>query len=170
MRIICCGNRDRGDDGAALLVAERLRELGIDTQVQVGEPLALIEAWSAADEVIVVDAVVTGVSVGTVQVWDEQLPSALISAPASTHGLGAAEAIKLAQVLRRLPSRLRVYGIEGRHFAPGTDVSNEVQQAVERVVQKIAAEVAECRHHRGLSNPPTLSIPPSDKQNTIQFP
>jgi len=142
MRIICCGNRDRGDDGAALLVAERLRELGIDAQIQAGEPLALIEAWSAVHEVIVVDAVFTGAAVGTVQVWDEQLPSAWISAPASTHGLGVMEAIKLAQVLHRLPSLLRVYGIEGKHFAPGTDVSPEVQQAVEKVVQKIAAEVA----------------------------
>jgi len=147
MRIICCGNRDCGDDAAALLVAERLRELGIDTQIQAGEPLALIEAWSGADEVVVVDAAVTGAAVGTMQIWDEQLPSALISAPASTHGLGVAEAIKLAQVLHRLPLRLRVYGIEGKHFAPGADVSPEVPQAVEKVVQKIAAEVADGRYN-----------------------
>lgn len=139
MRIICCGNRERGDDGAALLVAERLQELGIEAQIHAGEPLALIDAWSGADDVIVVDAVVTGASVGTVQVWDEQLPSAVASAPASTHGLGVAEAIKLAQVLHRLPPRLRVYGIEGKKFATGTDVSTEVKQGVENVVGQIAA-------------------------------
>lgn len=68
MLIIGCGNRQRSDDGAGILVAERLRELGIGADI--GEAADLIEAWKDADDVIVVDAVVTGAPVGTVQAWD----------------------------------------------------------------------------------------------------
>jgi hydrogenase maturation protease len=139
MRVICCGNRERGDDGAAVLVAERLRDLGIEAQIHSGEALALMDAWDKADEVIVVDAMVTGAAAGTTQVWEAPLPAAFVDAPASTHGLGVGEAIKLAQVIGRLPERLRVYGIEGKHFGSGDEISSEVKQAAERVAEQIAA-------------------------------
>ena len=34
MLIIGCGNRTRGDDGAGVLVAERLRKLGIEAEMR----------------------------------------------------------------------------------------------------------------------------------------
>mgnify|MGYP006266604971 CR=1 FL=1 len=141
-RIVCCGNRDRGDDAAAVLVAERLEQLGIRAEVYEGDPLAIIESWDPTDEVIVVDAMLTGAPAGSVQVWEIPLPATLPGASASTHGLGVAEAVRLAQIVGRLPRSLRVYGIEGKHFHPGTGVSREVQQAVERVARQIADELA----------------------------
>ena len=68
MLIIGCGNRQRSDDGAGILVAERLRDLGIEADMRTGEAVDLIEAWKGADDVIVVDTVVTGAPSGTVQV------------------------------------------------------------------------------------------------------
>jgi hydrogenase maturation protease len=142
MLIIGCGNRERSDDGAGILVAERLRELGIEADTRIGEATDLIEAWNGADDVIVVDAVLTGAPVGTVQAWDGRQPLASVNATASTHGLGVAEAIKLAHVLNRLPTRLRVYGVEGRRFEPGAEISFEVQRAIEEVVRRIIADVS----------------------------
>ena len=130
MLIIGCGNRRRSDDGAGILVAERLRNLGIPAETRSGEAADLIEAWRGADDVIVVDAVVTGAPVGTVQAWDARQPLASASTTASTHGFGVAEAIGLAQVLQCLPARLQVYGIEGRRFEPGVEISPEVQHAI----------------------------------------
>ena len=141
MRIIGCGNRQRSDDGAGILVAERLRKLGLDAETRVGEAADLIEAWKGADDVIVVDAVVNGAPAGTVQAWDARQPMASVSTTASTHGLGVTEAIELARVLNLLPRRLRVYGIEGRRFELGAEISPEVQRAVEEVVRTIIAEV-----------------------------
>jgi len=141
MLIIGCGNRQRSDDGAGVLVAERLRQLGIDADTRTGEAADLIEAWKSADDVIVVDAVVTGAPVGTVQVWDGRQPLNSVRTTASTHCFGVAEAIELARVLNRLPTRLRVYGIEGLRFEPGAEISPEVQRAVEEVVQRIMAEL-----------------------------
>ena len=141
MLIIGCGNRDRGDDAAGVLVAEGLRQLGMDVEIRRGEAAELIEAWSGADDVIVVDAVMTGAPPGSVTLWDGQHSPASPSSTASTHGLGLTEAIELARVLGCLPVKLRVYGIEGRRFEIGVEVSPEVKGAVERVVRNIGAEV-----------------------------
>ncbi len=146
MRIICCGNPERGDDGAGALVARRLRDLGIEAETRTGEASELLEAWKGADHVVVVDAVETGAPAGTVWQWDGRQASfparpSKARPSTSTHGLGLAEAITLARVLDRLPERLRVYGIEGRRFEPGTEVSPEVKLAVEEVVRQIAAEM-----------------------------
>lgn len=137
MRIIGCGNPERMDDGAGVLVAQRLRALGVAAGIQSGEALALIEAWRGADDVIVVDTVVAGAPVGTVHLWDSQQSLPLVSSPASSHGLGVAEAIELARALGRLPQRLRVYGIEGVRFGFGSRLSPELCLAVEQVVQHL---------------------------------
>jgi hydrogenase maturation protease len=107
-----------------------------------GEAADLIEAWQGADDVIVVDAVVTGAPVGTVMELDGRQLVAPLSTTASTHGLGLAEAIELARVLNLLPTRLRVYGIEGRRFELGAEISPEVQRAVEEVARRIIADVS----------------------------
>ena len=140
MLIIGCGNRDRGDDGAGLLVAERLRELGVKSEIRTGEALALIEAWKGADDVVVVDAVVTGGPAGKVWHWDNGQVTTQLRLPVSTHGFGVAEAIKLARILDVLPKRLRVFGIEAQRFDFGSDISPEVMCAVEEVAQQITAE------------------------------
>ncbi len=142
MLIMGCGNRQRSDDGAGILVAERLRELGIEAETRIGEAVDLLEAWNGAEDVIVVDAVTTGAPVGTVQAWDGREPLVSVRTNASTHSMGVAEAIELAYVLDRLPTRLRVYGIEGRRFEPGVEISPEVQRAVEEVVRRIIADLS----------------------------
>jgi hydrogenase maturation protease len=113
-----------------------------------GEAADLIEAWQGADDVIVVDAVVTGAPVGTAQAWDgrQLLPS--VRTTASTHGFGVAEAIELARVLNRLPIRLQVYGIVGGRFEPGAQISPEVQRAVEEVVRSIIVDVSAASRYR----------------------
>ena len=140
MQVICCGNPDRADDSAALLVAQQLRESGIPAEIQPGDALDLIESWDETDDVIVVDATVTGAAPGTVRVWDGALPEQVVTGSASTHGLGVAEAIYLAEILHRLPKHLRVYGIEGKEFRPGACISPEVREAADKVAKEIAAE------------------------------
>jgi hydrogenase maturation protease len=140
MLILGCGNRDRGDDAAGGLVAERLRDLGLDARICSGQALGLIDAWNGADDVVIVDAVMTGGPAGKVWLWDgEQLPVPE-SLSLSTHGFGVAEAIRLARILGCLPKRLRIFGVEGSLFDPGSAVSPEVMYAVKEVVRQITAE------------------------------
>ena len=141
MQIIGCGNSERGDDGAGLLVVERLRELGIEalgvtTRTCPGEATELLSAWRSDDDLIVVDAVVTGAPVGTVHRWDG-IPPAASSASASTHGLGVIQALRLAHVLGCVPKLLEVYGIEGKRFESGSPPSSEVKEAAEDLARQI---------------------------------
>jgi len=143
MRIIGCGNRQRSDDMVGILVVEKLRKLGVETSICSGQAVDLIEAWTGDDDVIVVDVVVTGAPVGTVRTWDaRQALSSGKAAPASSHGLGVAEAIELARVLGRLPARLQVYGIEGQRFEHGAESSRELASGIEEVVHRIMDLIA----------------------------
>jgi hydrogenase maturation protease len=139
--ILGCGNPDRSDDAAGLLVARRLRELGIDAHEAGGGGLALIDAWSGWADVIVVDAVMSGAPPGTITIWDARTSAFPVGQfRCSTHALGVAEAIELARALDRLPSKLIVFGIEGVRFDPGEPPSAEVADAVERLARHIAKE------------------------------
>ncbi len=140
MRIIGCGSADRGDDAAGLMVARRLRELGIPAREIPGDASALLEVLGGSDEVILVDAVVTGAAAGAVTVWEGRPSGLLRSAGLSSHGLGLGEALDLARALGRLPRRVRVYGIEGASFERGGGVSPAVRKAVEEVAGRITAE------------------------------
>ena len=137
MLIIGCGNRRRGDDAAGVLVAERLRKLGIKADTCTGQAADLIEAWTGADDVAVVDVVVTGAPVGTVRTWGAHPPFISCKAAVSTHGLGVAEAIELSRILDRLPARLQIYGIEGRRFEDGGEISPKLHSGIEEVVRRI---------------------------------
>jgi len=141
MLIIGCGNRQRGDDAAGIIAAERLHAQGIAAQICAGESSELIEAWSGVDDVIVIDAVVTGAPAGAVHVWDGQCPLDFGRSSGSTHGLGLAEAIELARALDCLPARLGVYGIEGKRFEVGSEVSPEVERAAAEVANRIVGQL-----------------------------
>lgn len=140
MRIICCGNPQRGDDAAGVLVAERLRELGVEAETCTGEAFELIDKWRGVNDVIVVDAIITGERSGTVRLLDARGPVYREPLPTSTHGFSLVAAIELARSIGALPERLLVYGIEGRRFEIGSEISPEVQSAVEKVVQQIVDE------------------------------
>jgi len=142
MKVICCGNATRGDDAAALLVAARLHDLGIEADVHQGGALELLERWDASDEVILVDAMLAVNRTGTVHCWTNQLPSSIPSGTFSGHTLGIIEALELADVLGHIPRSLQIYGIEGRRFGRGEAVSPEVLEGVAEVVSRVAAKVA----------------------------
>jgi hydrogenase maturation protease len=144
--IIGVGNPDRGDDAAGRLAARRLRSLGLDAVVEhSGEGTALLEAWSGAGRVILIDAVVTGAPPGTITVWEaRKAPLQRTSFRGSTHAFGVAEAVELARALDRLPASLTIYGIEAQQFQPGAGLSPAVSDAVGQLAERIAQEVARC--------------------------
>jgi hydrogenase maturation protease len=140
MLILGCGNPERSDDAAGLLVARRLRELGINALECRGDMLRLMEIWNGSKEVGIVDAVVSGAAPGTIHVWDAlDSPLPRDCFPSSTHHLGVADAVELARALGRLPPKLILYGIEAAKFGRGQSLSPEVGAAVKQLVQDIAA-------------------------------
>lgn len=143
--MIGIGNTFRCDDGVGLLVARRLREQGLDARELTGEPISLLDAWQGFQSVVVIDAVQvqSGGQAGAVHRIDavaDGIPVDLCSA-SSTHLFGLSEAVELARQLEQLPARVIVYGIEGVCFDSGSEISAEVQAAMEQVVTAVLDEV-----------------------------
>jgi hydrogenase maturation protease len=158
LRIIGCGNCDRGDDAAGVLVARRLHALaagtlgveipgleipgleisGLEIIEQSGESFSLMDTWNGCERVILVDATAPSGAPGQVQVWNahaDRLPEDIF--PCSTHAFGVREAVELARVMNRLPQTLLVYGIEGKQFSFDAPLSPEVESAVETVARQL---------------------------------
>ena len=135
--LVGVGNRQRGDDAAGLVVADRVRNEGVTVDAVIaceGDCLALIERWSADDNVVIVDAAAPAGRPGRISrhlAHREPLPAAI--ARASTHLFGVPEMIELARILGRLPRRLEVYGIEGAGVGLGDGLSPAVVDATECV-------------------------------------
>ncbi len=143
--VIGIGNLDRGDDGAGLEVARRMRARGpqeITVRECSGEASSLLEAFAGRSRVILVDAASGGGRPGVTHRFEahqKPLPTSLLNT--STHSWGVAEAVELARSLGQLPPCVVVYAIEGASFRPGRHLSAVVRRAVGRVVKRLVREI-----------------------------
>jgi hydrogenase maturation protease len=144
VRIIGIGNDHRRDDAAGLEVVRRLKEQGVQPSSlgeHAGESMALLDAWSGAAAVILVDAAASGAPPGTLhrlEAGREPLPARFFRG--STHAFSLADAVELGRALGRLPPRVIFYGIEGREFGAGTGLSPEAARATRQAVEQILKE------------------------------
>ncbi len=144
--VIGIGNEFRGDDGAGLLVARRLRGVtGSGTKVaeSSGEATELMSLWTGAELVVLVDAVHSGSAPGRIfrfVIPGDMIPKALFPGH-STHAFGVMEGIELAKTLGSLPPQVIVYGIEGATFEAGAAISPEVEEAAVEVAERIVRDL-----------------------------
>jgi hydrogenase maturation protease len=143
--IIGIGNEYRRDDAAGLVVARRLHEkklARVSVVEQSGEGANLIEQWKGTESVILVDAVHSGSAPGTIFRFDaavEPIPAKFFHY--STHAFSVAEAVELARALNQLPPHLLIYGIEGKNFESGVELSFEIEKAIGEAVERITQEI-----------------------------
>jgi hydrogenase maturation protease len=148
-KVICCGNPWCGDDAAGIEVGALLRSMGIEAEVIERDAFTLLELWKGADEVLLIDAVVSGAEPGAVRICELTRGDAWIPPQScSTHRLGVAEAIAIGRNLGRLPRQIVLYGIEAGFAQPmvckgAQGLSPAVARAVEQVAREIAARVRE---------------------------
>lgn len=142
MRVIGLGNRMRSDDGAGLEVARRLALKLPREQVAecTGDASELIALWSGQDQVIVVDASLSGRAVGEIH-WHDGFDLAFSDRgmAASSHALSLKEAVALGKTLGALPGELQVVAIEGETFAFGDEMTAPVLAAVEKLSADLLA-------------------------------
>ena len=143
--VIGIGNEYRSDDGVGIEIARRLRAQ-LPSEIKIveasGEGVSLMDAWQGADSVVLLDAVQSGASPGTIHHFDagtEPIPTAFFNY--STHAFSVAEAVELSRVLHQLPPHLTVYGIEGSNFEAGAGLSPAVEGAMAEVVGLVVREL-----------------------------
>jgi hydrogenase maturation protease len=143
--IVGIGHPDRGDDAVGRIVAARLREHqppNVMVAETHGEAAALLDLIAGQDDVIIVDAGLSGGEPGLIHRLDAvaaPLPRPMFAT--SSHAIGLAESIELARTLGTLPHRCIVFAIEGRSFNLGGGLSPPVAGAVEEVVERVLAEL-----------------------------
>ncbi|MGV9713365.1 hydrogenase maturation protease [Gordonia sp. NPDC003424] len=144
--LIGVGNIYRRDDGVGPAVAralERSAPPGWRVVESSGEPTELLDAWASATTALTVDSIVCEPSrPGTVHRFEPGALPAASAGPASSHGLGLAEALRLAAVLGRLPHRHLVYAIEIADTSVGEGFSPDVAAAIPALLDVLRAEMA----------------------------
>ncbi len=142
--LVGVGNEYRSDDGIGLMVARAIKEKqhpSVIVKEESGEGAALMESWQGFQNVMIVDAVSSGALPGTIFRIEANKGTVPIKFfHYSTHAFSVAEAIELARTMNVLPSKLIVYGIEGKNFAAGTTISTNVQKAAKQVVKQIVTD------------------------------
>jgi len=143
--VIGVGNAYRRDDGVGPLVVDLLAAQGIpdvNLATSLGDTAELMELWDGADLAVLVDAV-RAEPAHPGRVHHLVVPEANSERvrAASSHGLDLGEAVELARVLDRLPTRLVLYAIEVADVRLGTGVCPAVAAAAVRVAEEIAATV-----------------------------
>lgn len=137
--VICVGNADRADDAVGPVCADMLARDGVPVRVSSGDAFELLELFRSCPVVFLVDAVVTGAQPpGSIYAFageSSDIPTAAWTA--STHGLGVAEAIRLARTLGVCPSKLYIYGVEAVKFDWGEAMTPEVSAAIPALVRRI---------------------------------
>lgn len=149
------GNPLRGDDGAGLVVARRVRARMPRGGTEVRElcdPSELLELWLGRDAVLLIDTMRSSASPGTILRLDasrEPLPARRQHGPSSTHASGLAETIELARALGTLPARVIVYAVEGRRYDVGARLSDELAATVPALVDRVFREARSLRASDG---------------------
>lgn len=142
--IIGIGNDFRRDDGVGVTVAEQIAERNLpDVRVLSGmsESTAILDAWSGAKCVVVVDALAgADASPGRIRRWtaaDLQATKVV-----SSHALGLAQTCALGQALSQMPDELVVFTVDVVDTNHGLGLTPAVAAAVPDLVELILAELS----------------------------
>ncbi len=102
--------------------------------------LMLIDDMQFADTVIIIDAMQSGLPIGTIhRFYNEEIKSA--KGFLSTHSIGVIQALELAKALDRLPGHVIVYGIEIGGVTQDFELSPEALKAKDNATGKIATDL-----------------------------
>lgn len=144
-KVIAFGNRDRGDDGAALVALDALaldpalRARGVVFEAAVPSDLPL--ALEGVEAAVLMDAADDAGAPGRVlrlRLHD------LIGTPsprASSHGVGVAEALNVCAALGVSPARMTGFAVEGSDFGLGRGLSGPVRDALPELIDRVRSDI-----------------------------
>lgn len=142
--VVGVGNPWRGDDAAGLEAVARLASdaTGISITRHEGDAIGLLDLWTGAPAVVIVDAIHSGAPAGTLHRFDaSRTPLPVELSHGSSHAVAVGEAIELARALGRLPPRVVVHGVEGADYSARHGLSASVTAALEPLIRRVQADL-----------------------------
>jgi hydrogenase maturation protease len=173
VRLIVCGNADRGDDGVALATVATLLPT-LPTTILSALEVRRCQALAAEDLVdlgpgvacCIVDAVV-GVEPGQlVHIPLEELTERPAFTPRSSHQLPIDLVIGLASILRGEPVTGSFVGVAGHGFGYGTPLTKVVRAAMPAFRDAIATELERLTNATAQAPRPRAGGAPHDVRAT----
>jgi hydrogenase maturation protease len=141
--VIGIGNSYRRDDGVGLAVADEIAERGLPgvrVMTAIGEPGAILDAWTGAPLAVVVDAAMReGSTPGQIRRWTPS--DAAETAVVSSHALGLPQTYALGEALGQIPERLVVFTVDIAGAGHGEGLTPAVAAAVPQVVDAVLDEL-----------------------------
>ncbi|MEW5842825.1 MAG: hydrogenase maturation protease [Bacteroidota bacterium] len=143
--VIGIGNEFRSDDSIGILMSRMLRKK-LPATIKVAEcnggGVELLEIWEDYNNVFIIDAASSGKAPGTILRFDlnkETLPQNAFNY--SSHSFSISETVELARKLNRLPTRLIIYGIEGKIFEQGTGLSYSFESVCDALLKNLLTDI-----------------------------
>jgi hydrogenase maturation protease len=145
--VIGLGNPYMKDDGVGLLAAEELRRRELGPGVLVYEyhslELSLLWQFRGASKIIIVDALRSGGSPGTVSTYTiTPREGPLLELP-SLHALQLYDMFDLANQSGMLPCPLTIIGVEPSACDPGEGLTEAVSAAIPQAVDAVLQELGD---------------------------
>jgi hydrogenase maturation protease len=142
--VIGIGNDFRRDDGVGLAVAEQIAQRSLPhvrVMSGISDSTAMLDAWSDAGRVVVVDAVAgADAAPGRIRRWTSA--DLETTAVVSSHALGLAQTCALGKALARMPDELMVFTIDVADTNQGIGLTPAVADAVPSLVDLIVTELS----------------------------
>jgi len=147
--VIGIGQSLRGDDAVGLEAVRQWQEKFPETanrpEVRVDASelpgLGLLDMLEDVDAAILIDAVQSSASPGTVHRLTENNLAAFTSDAKSAHGWGVAETLGMGRLLGKANIPIRLIGIEAEQMELGADMSRVVQDCIPSVCEIIQEEI-----------------------------
>jgi hydrogenase maturation protease len=140
VRVVGLGNEWAGDDAVGLIVAQKLREKnipGVEVMIREIPDWEMFEQMQDNDLLIFIDACDSGGEAGTVY---QLCPDEIIGRGVrhcSSHGLGLAEWLSMAEVLGTRRGRVIIFAIEIKGVEMGASLSKPVEGAIPQLLERI---------------------------------
>lgn len=146
--ILGVGNLLLSDEGAGVHAVQKLKEKVSHEEIEIIDGgtlgLDLLPYFEQAEKLIIVDCARGGKKPGSIYRFGiESIKRERSSVKLSLHDFNLVDVINLAEALNRRLPEIVFYGIEPKSLDVGETPTEEVKQAIDRVVQMILNELLE---------------------------
>ena len=148
--VIGIGQSLRGDDGVGLEAVRQWREKFPETasspevRIEASElpGLALLDLLEDVDTAILIDAIQSTTSPGTIHHLSEEELSTFAADSKNAHGWGVAETLHMGRLLDKINGiPIRLIGIEIKQTVVGREISEELREQFPAICDAIQDEV-----------------------------
>lgn len=134
-----------GDDRLGWVVVEHLfehpeiKDRPVEIKALDRPGMRLLEEFHPTQTILLIDAIQSGKSTGSLHCIKKEALFTL-SSPSSSHSLGVAEALNMAEAMGTMPEQIMLFALE---IEPGLNMGTELSDPIKNQIPKLIDEVVD---------------------------